>query len=243
MAEGRATAGFQEGESDLYCLKTPYIVYLEDGSPAYLAQQHLLCVDTTNDNPGALPSTLIITKEWMPASNKRKPLVYKIGNFGEAYDPLAREPLSTRAWTLQERVLASRTLHCGSEQMFWECEECLVAEDGSRFADTFFTVSSIFRGQQIPPSYHGLPKQSKNFSFLDNLYHNVPRYGRWDRGWLALVEDYSRRKLTRAEDKLSALSGLAKLLAQRTGDGYLAWAMVVTLLKIYSGDFMLGRSI
>jgi hypothetical protein len=102
MAEGRATAGFQEGESDLYCLKTPYIVYLEDGSPAYLAQQHLLCVDTTNDNPGALPSTLIITKEWMPASNKRKPLVYKIGNFGKAYDPLAREPLSTRAWTLQE---------------------------------------------------------------------------------------------------------------------------------------------
>lgn len=79
-----------------------------------------------------------------------------------------------------------------------------------------------FRGQQIPPSYYGLPKQSKNLSFLDNLYHNVPRYGRWDRGWLALVEDYSRRKLTRAEDKLPALSGLAKLLAQRTGDGYLA---------------------
>jgi hypothetical protein len=105
--------------------------------------------------------------------------------------------------------------------MFWECKECLVAEDGSRFADTFFTVSSIFRGQQIPPSYHGLPKQSKNFSFLDNLYHNVLRYGCWDRGWLALVEDYSRRKLTREEDKLPALSGLAKLLAQRTGDGYL----------------------
>jgi hypothetical protein len=37
--------------------------------------------------------------------------------------------------------------------------ECLVAEDGSPFADRFFVVSSILKGQLIPPFYHGLPKE------------------------------------------------------------------------------------
>jgi hypothetical protein len=30
-------------------------------------------------------------------------------------------PLSRRGWCLQERVLTPRTLHFGTEQMFWEC--------------------------------------------------------------------------------------------------------------------------
>lgn len=33
----------------------------------------------------------------------------------------ARSPLSNRGWVLQERILASRTLHYGEQQMFWEC--------------------------------------------------------------------------------------------------------------------------
>lgn len=33
-------------------------------------------------------------------------------------------PLSGRGWLLQERLLASRTLHFGCEQLFWECREC-----------------------------------------------------------------------------------------------------------------------
>jgi hypothetical protein len=37
-------------------------------------------------------------------------------------------PLSTRAWALQEQVLAPRTLHFSSSQIFWECRELEACE-------------------------------------------------------------------------------------------------------------------
>ncbi|KAI0174939.1 heterokaryon incompatibility protein-domain-containing protein [Pestalotiopsis sp. NC0098] len=42
------------------------------------------------------------------------------------------EPLSKRAWGLQERVLARRVLHFNSRQLYYECDEGIVSEDGSR---------------------------------------------------------------------------------------------------------------
>jgi hypothetical protein len=145
-----------------------------------------------------------------------------IGYFGNDYDPLQQEPLNSRGWTLQERLLAPRTLHYGSNQMFWECKECLLAEDGTPYSTTFFTVESIIKGQTIPFAYHGLPKQGGQFNFIEGLYNNTPNYARWDRGWLALIQNYSRRNLTREEDKLPGLAGLAKLISERTGEQYMA---------------------
>ncbi|KIM96186.1 hypothetical protein OIDMADRAFT_88131, partial [Oidiodendron maius Zn] len=38
-------------------------------------------------------------------------LTISIGAFGRYFDPIAEEPLSTRGWTLQERLLSPRTIH------------------------------------------------------------------------------------------------------------------------------------
>ena len=46
--------------------------------------------------------------------------------------------------------------------------------------------------------------------------------GRWDGGWLAVVEEYSRRNLTYGKDKLPALAGLARVIANETDDEYYA---------------------
>jgi hypothetical protein len=49
----------------------------------------------------------------------------------------------------------------------------------------------------------------------------VEPYGRWNSGWLAIVEQYSRRKLTYSVDKLPALSRLANyILSQTVGEYY-----------------------
>ena len=40
--------------------------------------------------------------------------------------------------------------------------------------------------------------------------------------WTGIVEDYSQRKLSRENDKLPALAGLAKTVAAASGDTYLA---------------------
>jgi hypothetical protein len=46
----------------------------------------------------------------------------------EKDDNLIRNSLSSRAWVLQESLPAPRTLHYGSEQMFWECKVLSTAE-------------------------------------------------------------------------------------------------------------------
>ncbi|KAI1373436.1 hypothetical protein F4677DRAFT_223159 [Hypoxylon crocopeplum] len=37
-------------------------------------------------------------------------------------------PLNSRAWVMQERILAPRQIHCGREQLLWECHETIACE-------------------------------------------------------------------------------------------------------------------
>jgi hypothetical protein len=228
----------------------PYLVFRNNGdSPTYLTKGMFAVVNTKTKREDAKPSTLFFTREWMPASSKWTPRIYSIGTFGSPFDPLVKEPLNTRAWTLQERILAPRTIHFASDQMLWVCKKCVLTEDGCRFASSgpsqpFATMESLLQGQLIPFRRHGLPRNPERTKssydvihkispgmsdylmagddFLlhnfETLYYNAPRIGRWKYTWLWLVEEYSRRKLTYPEDKLSALSGLASLLAKETRD-------------------------
>lgn len=41
--------------------------------------------------------------------------------------------LNSRGWVLQERLLSRRTIHFASDQVYWECREHIVAEDGGLF--------------------------------------------------------------------------------------------------------------
>jgi hypothetical protein len=61
-----------------------------------------------------------------------------------------------------------------------------------------------------------------HFHHQETPYSNISRYGRWNNGWISLIEAYSKRKLTRPEDKLPALAGLSRMLAQVTRDTYFA---------------------
>ncbi|KAI0890356.1 heterokaryon incompatibility protein-domain-containing protein [Annulohypoxylon maeteangense] len=43
-------------------------------------------------------------------------------------DSIEDAPLNQRSWVLQERVLAPRQIHCGREQLFWECYQTTACE-------------------------------------------------------------------------------------------------------------------
>ena len=143
------------------------------------------------------------------------------------YDPVGGEPLNTRGWTLQERLLSPRILHCGTEQLFWQCRVDFLSEEGSRFPNAYFNVDTIIQAQQLPLSKRGM-QRIEGSSLLPGLYlvnrqhHPTTRSGRWNGGWLETVEEYSRRKLTFAKDKLPALAGLARVIATKTQDEYYA---------------------
>jgi hypothetical protein len=188
-------------------------------SPIWMCSKRFVWLDGFCDDK---QSTLYIHAEWMPSSIKSKPRPYFIGGFGRMYDPLQHEPLNSRGWTFQERLLSTRTVHYATDQMYWECEKAFFAEDGSAFDPKFFSLNTVISKQYTPPSERGF-RQRGITSFIEGLPLPMQQpQGRWRGGWLSHIESYSKRNLTKATDKLPALSGLANMIASRTGDQYFA---------------------
>lgn len=159
---------------------------------------------------------------WTPSSTRKEPKPYFIGGFGHRFDPLAKEQLNSRGWTLQERLLSSRTIHYATDQMYWECEKSFVSEDGSSFDPSIFSLNSLTERQCLPASEHGFD-QWGHTSYIEGFSPQMENpEGRWRGGWLEHIQRYSERNLTVSEDKLPALSGLSAIIASRTGDEYFA---------------------
>jgi Heterokaryon incompatibility protein (HET) len=121
---------------------------------------------------------------------------------------VAMSELSGRGWIFQEQVISSRRLHFGNHQMYWMCEESFKAEDGSDLTVPYY-FQWRFKKHEVEPI---LPFREY-------------------RSWAALVENYSHRALSRSEDKLRALSGLAELFSERYSDNHLAgcWSRCIQL--------------
>jgi len=104
-------------------------------------------------------------------------------------------PLLTRGWVFQERLLSPRFLQFGRDELLWDCRESMLCECGQR-----------------PPD---LPHNQVTVTSKDRelLSHK----------WRKIVEFYSSLSLTVPQDKLPALSGLAKQMTERRpGATYLA---------------------
>lgn len=108
-------------------------------------------------------------------------------------DSFSTEPLSERGWALQERIMAQRTLHYNNRQLYFECFHGLEAEDGY-----IQSVTKSYRYQHL----------------------STPEPPIWK--WYCLVEEFGKRKLSRARDKLPAMSGLAKKFQEAIGADYVA---------------------
>ncbi|KAF7511782.1 hypothetical protein GJ744_003513 [Endocarpon pusillum] len=113
------------------------------------------------------------------------------------------EPLSRRAWALQERVMSQRLLHYSTDQMYYECNEEFLTEDGVR-------VQGRYNGQFSGPE--------AGFMTIDLS----SRHSKEHALWYHLLMEYTSRRLTKATDKLPALSGLARMFAARIKGVYLA---------------------
>lgn len=121
--------------------------------------------------------------------------------------------LSDRAWIFQERILSVRILHFGRDQIFWECNTATIAEDDHIIdQDECGTRDLRFSKQAFSAVIKGLlPSKANEFERLPCLrrFHSgQPR-------WQDVVKAYSSLRLTRGEDKLIALSGLASTYAQK----------------------------
>lgn len=107
------------------------------------------------------------------------------------------KPLDTRGWVFQERALSPRIVHFAKDMVFWEC--------------WILTASEVLpRG--LPNEEEITYSTSANFNFdksigIDPAISDVPQI---KCRWGELVGAYSPTSLSFAEDRLLAISALAK---------------------------------
>lgn len=130
-------------------------------------------------------------------------------------------PLVRRAWTTQEMYLSRRILHMTDAFVGWECR--------------------LFHGtENYPRGFPGIPNKVsiEHGVYPDYLTKELFRQPSWLAqdmfqsttipapilffSWQELVKHYSTKRLTRDEDILVAIGGLAASLRQSTGSQYLA---------------------
>lgn len=140
------------------------------------------------------------------------------GDIGSAFllDPHgAPEPLDGRAWALQERLLARRTLDFGSRQTRFACRR---NQKGHRDGWTPLAEFSLGRANALPPEIVQRHSNHKIFtptSPLDLLSRMIST-------WRDMVYHYTERSLSIKTDRILAICAIAERYSTAIPGPYLA---------------------
>jgi hypothetical protein len=150
--------------------------------------------------PDSMPALLApyeILCRWK--GSNEVPYLLTIHNMWEV--EVEQSPLNRRGWVLQEYLLSPRSLHFTSDQVYWACQEWKASE-------TF--------PQGLPLEVQNYDQSSTAIYFPRCDMDTIHEY------WGMIISNYSRRKLTNLNDKLIAISAVAKEFERIMNDEYLA---------------------
>ncbi|RDW95143.1 hypothetical protein BP5796_00906 [Coleophoma crateriformis] len=152
----------------------------------------------------------------------------------KAFKPLLRDnpgttlldsPLSQRGWALQERMLSPRVLHFSATRLVWECREASTTIDAtSRMRKSIFSMH-VGNAHRLPQTECAKAvKETDTTKLLRNetIQSQNPPAFRTGNFWRELVREYSKRCLSKPQDKLPAVAGIATTLYALNGCRYLA---------------------
>ena len=128
------------------------------------------------------------------------------------------QPLLAHGWVVQERLLAPRVLHFGETQVFWECHEDVYSE-----AYPHGVPIHSPRQWRCNPPLKMLDPGAEAHKKSETMSAQEIQKAVFD-FWERIVKMYSRCYLTKGNDKLVALAGIAKEMHGylRLDDRYLA---------------------
>lgn len=139
---------------------------------------------------------------------------------GDMYRP--RGPLDRRAWTLQERILSTRVLSYGTDEIHWECCEGEASERMPEgLQDRRQEEQDAWKEdccEYVVPMRLSLANSPKEYSPSEIDERNFWRLSSWHR----LVEDYCERRLTYDGDRLVAFFGLMTRMGTSLGSEVIA---------------------
>lgn len=131
------------------------------------------------------------------------------------------EPISKRAWTLQESILSPRCLIFATQQVFWKCTKAFWKDGGFTDWPTFQKNSGCWTNLGLAYTNQGIASfGGGDFVAVESALH--PARSELAKRWFKVAEAYSSRKLSVTEDKLPALSSIAAMYHDILRDDYLA---------------------
>ncbi|KAJ4348636.1 uncharacterized protein N0V89_010014 [Didymosphaeria variabile] len=146
-------------------------------------------------------------------------------------------PLLTRAWVFQERMLSTRVLHFGRNEMFFECRSSIECECGDPYGNYDGSLIKMEYADAIAEHIDGEPDQAceepdqadeepdQAYEEPDQEYEDSDQvdedsdqadeetYYKLARIWRTMVSCYTPLLLTKSKDRLPAISGLANQMA------------------------------
>ena len=137
---------------------------------------------------------------------------YRIMNMLLWQSQLSHAHLNLRGWVLQERLLAPRVLHFGAQQLVWECHEMDATETYPDGLPTAMSVIAATRFKTLDAEFQA--------GRLQHVHKDDPPEMAPYRLWQRIVEAYTKCNLTKAEDKLIAIAGIAKHMSTILQDEY-----------------------
>ncbi len=140
-------------------------------------------------------------------------------------DRVTSTRLASRGWVFQERALAPRIVHFGVDQLLWECAEFEAAEEFPVGVPRRF-ISSGRRGfkwqfnlaESPRPDPGGAETEAEAEADAERESSPLQLHAMWS----AALDNYTQCELTKATDKLVAISGVARVLADQFRDQYYA---------------------
>ena len=157
-------------------------------------------------------------RPWQPAI---PPGMYAIVNDEQVWTvEFAEAPLCQRAWAVQERLLAPRNLHFGKRQLGFECAEWIACE----------TFPGGFPGNLVSTA-HWKQRCSVRRAMIDRKDLDLGAIDSMRMAWAFLVTEFSKGQLTRPQDKLAAVFGVATKMREAIDSPYVAGLWVNQLLE------------
>lgn len=117
-------------------------------------------------------------------------------------------PLLLRAWFLQERLLSSRVIHFADTFVYWECSATRECEKNTRVDPSF--KKDCFMTQRVDQQnpFQPVPKSEGSFVL--------------QRKWHKIIAEYSRLDLSKRQDVMPALQGVAAYIQEERKCDYYA---------------------
>jgi hypothetical protein len=127
-------------------------------------------------------------------------------------------PLNSRAWVLQEQLLSPRTLHFSKSEIFWECRSLKASETYPGSLPGKLAGIGVFKAIDSAAISSGkLPVAWTNRGPCPDSDLRVTY-----RLWRRIVSSYSKCNIKYPEDRLIAISGIARYMRRLNGDRYYA---------------------